>query len=124
MGGVFFGGYLFCFCVFSPTAESFGVSAQIGSGVVRGDPDLRFHPGSTRVPPSARFPPGFHHILQGLRGGPGFHEGSTNFFEGCGVVRAGLRKVPQQFHKGSTRVPPQFHQGSTRVPGSGVVRVV
>ena len=33
---------------FSPTAESFGVSAQIGSGVVRGDPELRFHQGSTR----------------------------------------------------------------------------
>ena len=40
------------------TAESFGVSAQIGSGVVR----AAFHQGSTRVP-------------------PGFHEG-------CGVVRA------------------------------------
>ena len=25
---------------FSPTAESFGVSAQIGSGVVRGGPDI------------------------------------------------------------------------------------
>ena len=37
-----------CFC---PTAESFGVSAQIGSGVVRGGPEAR---GSTRVPP------GFH----------------------------------------------------------------
>ena len=36
---------------FSPTAESFGVSAQIGSGVVRGGPEVRFHEGSTRVPP-------------------------------------------------------------------------
>ena len=35
--------------VFSPTAESFGVSAQIGSGVVRGGPEVRFHQGSTRV---------------------------------------------------------------------------
>ena len=35
---------------FSPTAESFGVSAQIGSGVVRGGPEVRFHEGSTRVP--------------------------------------------------------------------------
>ena len=33
--------------VFSPTAESFGVSAQ-GSGVVRGGPEVRFHEGSTR----------------------------------------------------------------------------
>ena len=54
---------------FSPTAESFGVSAQIGSGVVRGGPEGRFHEGSTRVP-------------------PGFYEGSTKFCEGCGVVRA------------------------------------
>ena len=43
---------------FSPTAESFGVSAQIGSGVVRGGPEIRFHEGSSRVP-------------------PGFHQGST-----------------------------------------------
>ena len=35
---------------FSPTAESFGVSAQIGSGVVRGGPEARFHQGSSRVP--------------------------------------------------------------------------
>ena len=34
----------------SPTAESFGVSAQIGSGVVRGGPEVRFHKGSIRVP--------------------------------------------------------------------------
>ena len=33
---------------FSPTAESFGVSAQIGSGVVRGGPEARFHQGSTK----------------------------------------------------------------------------
>ena len=39
--------------IFSPTAESFGVSAQIGSGVVRGGPEVRFHEGSTRVPPHA-----------------------------------------------------------------------
>ena len=42
---------------FSPTAESFGVSAQIGSGVVRGGPEVRFHEGSTRV-----------EVLRGLRG--------------------------------------------------------
>ena len=48
---------------YSPTAESFGVSAQIGSGVVRGGPEVRFHQGSTRVPP------GFHEVLRGLRGG-------------------------------------------------------
>ena len=35
---------------FPPTAESFGVSAQMGSGVVRGGPEVRFHNGSTRVP--------------------------------------------------------------------------
>ena len=38
----------------SPTAGSFGVSAQIGSGVVRGGPEVRFHKGFhrgfTRVP--------------------------------------------------------------------------
>ena len=48
--------------LFSPTAESFVVSAQIGSGVVRGDPEVRFHEGprgSTRV----------HEVLRGLRGG-------------------------------------------------------
>ena len=32
---------LLAFC-FSPAAESFGVSAQIGSGVVRGGPGARF----------------------------------------------------------------------------------
>ena len=50
------------FLPFSPTAESFGVSAQIGSGV-RGRPLGKVLP-------------------------PGFHEGSTRFCEGCGVVRA------------------------------------
>ena len=50
-------------CSFSPTAESFGVSAQICSGVVRGGPEVRFHEGSTRVPR------GFHEVLRGLRGG-------------------------------------------------------
>ena len=64
--------FLLGFC--SPTAESFGVSAQIGSGVVRGSPEVRFHEGSTRVP-------------------RGFHEGSTRFFEVCGVVRA-LKRAP------------------------------
>ena len=61
-----------CLILFSPTAESFGVSAQIGSGVVRGGPQVRFHEGSTRVP-------------------PGFHHGSTRVPRGsasCGVVRA------------------------------------
>ena len=46
---------------FLPTAESFGVSAQIGCGLVRGGPG--FHQGSTRVPPR-----GFHEVLRGLRG--------------------------------------------------------
>ena len=57
-----------------PTAESFGVSAQISSGVVRSGPEVRFHQGSTSVP-------------------PGIHEGSTRFCEGCGVVQA-LKRVP------------------------------
>ena len=35
---------------YSPTAESFGVSAQIGSGAVRGGPEVRLYEGSTRVP--------------------------------------------------------------------------
>ena len=82
---------------FSLTAESFGVSAQIGSRVVRGGPEVRFHGGSARVPP------GFHQVP------PGFHQGST--------------RVPPGFHQRSTKVPPstrvtpgfhQFHQGSTR----------
>ena len=50
-------------CVFSPAAESFGVLAQIGSGVVRGGPEVRFHEGFTRVPR------GFHEVLRGLLGG-------------------------------------------------------
>ena len=45
------------FCIFSPTAESFGVSAQIGSGVVWGGPEVWFHEGFTRVPA------GFHMLL-------------------------------------------------------------
>ena len=53
--------------VFSPTADSFGVSAQIGSGVVWGGPEVRFHEGSTRVPPRfTRVPRGFHEVLRGL----------------------------------------------------------
>ena len=63
----FFDGPSSFLCV-SPKAESFGVSAQTGSGVVRGGPEGRFHEGSTRVP-------------------RGFHD-STRFCEGCGVVRA------------------------------------
>ena len=59
---------------FSPTAESSGVSAQIGSGEVRGGPAVRFHEGSTRVP-------------------SGFHQGSMRFCEGCGVVRA-VKRAP------------------------------
>ena len=49
--------------LFSPTAESFGVSAQIGSWVVRGGPEVRFHEGSTRVL-------------------PGFYQGSTKVLRG------------------------------------------
>ena len=60
-------------CFSPPTAESFGVSAQIGSGVVRGGPEVRFygfHEGSTRVP--RRFHQGstrVHEVLRGLRDG-------------------------------------------------------
>ena len=68
-----FGAHVLC-SPFFPTADSFGVSAQIGSGVVRGGPEVRFHKGSTRVL-------------------PGFHEGSTRFCEGCGVVPA-LKRSP------------------------------
>ena len=51
------------FFLVSPTAESFGVSAQMGSGVVRGGAEVRFHGSFTRVPPgfhqgSTRVPPG------------------------------------------------------------------
>ena len=54
---------------FSLTAESFGVSAQIGSGVVWGDPEVRFHEGSTGVPP------GFHEGSRVPRGFARFWEG-------------------------------------------------
>ena len=74
---------------FSPTAESFGVSAQIGSGVVRGGPEVRFHEGSTRVPR------GFHH--SSTRVPPEFHQSST--------------RVPPGFHQGSTKVPRGFCEG-------------
>ena len=68
-----------------PTAASFGVSAQIGSGVVQGGPEIRFHQGSTRVLP------GFHE--GSTRVPPGFLQGSTRFCKGCGAVRA-LKRVP------------------------------
>ena len=90
---------------FSPTAESFGVSAQIGSGVVRGGPEVRF------LKSSARVPPGFHQVF--TRVPPGFHQGSTRVPPG---FHQGSTRVPPGFHQGSTRVPPGFHQGSTRVP--------
>ena len=95
--------HLFSFtsAVFSLTAESFGVSAQIGSGVVRGDPELRFHQGSTRRST------GFTRVPQGsIRVPPGSaRPGWSGWFE----VR---------FHEGSTRVPPISSRaaGLTRVP--------
>ena len=100
-------------------AESFGVSAQIGSGVVRGGPQLRFHEGSTRVPPE------FHQVLRVVRGGLG----STRALRGQRVVRGWFEVKFQvlqggpgwfevRFHQASTR----FHQGSTRFcKGCGVV---
>ena len=71
---------------------------QIGSGLVRGGPQIRFRPGSTRVPP------GFHQ--DSTRVPPGFHQGSTR----------GSTRISPGFHQFSTRVPPEFHQGWTRVP--------
>ena len=44
------GSWRHSFFFFPPTAESFGVSAQIGSGVVQHSPEVRFYEGSTRVP--------------------------------------------------------------------------
>ena len=55
--------YIYIYVHFSPTAESFGVAGQIGSGVVGGGPEVRFHEGSSRVPR------GFHEVLRGLREG-------------------------------------------------------
>ena len=57
-----------------PLHCSFGVSAQIGFGLVRDGPKVRFHEGSTSVP----------------RASTRFHEGFTRF---CGVVRA-LKRAP------------------------------
>ena len=85
MSFLFFGrvaGCVVSFC--SPTAESFGVSAQIGSGVVRGGPEVRFHKGSTSV---NRVPPGFH--KGSTRVPPGFHEGSTRVPRGSARLRGG-----------------------------------
>ena len=74
---------------FPPTAESFGVSAQIGSGVVRGGPEVRFHEGSTRVPPG--FDQGSTRFCK-LR----FHEGSiTRVLAGFREVLRGLRGSPR-----------------------------
>ena len=62
--------FFFVFLLFSPTAGSFGVSAQIGFGVVRGGPEARFHEGSTRVPRGFHeVLRGFREVLRGLRGG-------------------------------------------------------
>ena len=79
---------------FCPTVKSFGVSAQIGSGVVRGGPGVRFHEGSTRVP--TKVPPRFHQVLQRAAGW-------------SGVVRQGFTRVSAEFH--------EFHEASTRVQG-------
>ena len=56
---------------FSPTAESFGVLAQIGSGVVRGGHEVRFHEISTRVP---------HRVLRG-RGGASAKKSTACWWE-------------------------------------------
>ena len=54
---------LACFCVFSPTAESFGGFSPDRLRRGPGGPEVRFHYGCTRVP-------------------PGFQQGSTRFCEG------------------------------------------
>ena len=55
---------------FSPTAENFGVSAQIGSGVVPDGPEVRFHERSTRVPPESN--EGSHQVPRGCARGAGW----------------------------------------------------
>ena len=116
----------FVLLLFSPTAESFGVSAQIGSGVVRGGPEVRFHEGSTRVPPGGGpgwfgVRRGFHEgstsvPLRGLRDGPGWIE--VRFHELSPAFHQVLRGLRVRFHEGFTSVPP----GSARAAGwSGVV---
>ena len=96
------------------TAESFGVSAQIGCGVVRGGAEVRFHEGSTRVPPGfhqgpTRVPPGFDEVLRGLRGGASTKKSTaccwayhlSLFFlakgEGRGNTRAWIIELPKSF---------------------------
>ena len=61
------GAHLFVL-VLSPTAESFGVSAQIGSRVVRGGREAGFHEGSTRVPRGSAKAAGWceHRMLLGM----------------------------------------------------------
>ena len=51
--GLLVGLMIFVKFAFSPTAKSFGVSAQIGSGVVPDGREVRFHERSTRVPPGS-----------------------------------------------------------------------
>ena len=110
------------FHFFPLTAESFGVSAQIGSGVVRGGPEVRFHHGSARVQQgSTRFSLSIHlffffvffvlihsvfHVIYHF-----FPLTAESFGvsaqTGSGVVRGGPEV---RFHHGSARV----QQGSTR----------
>ena len=75
VGGVGWGVWLMAgrWWFYSPTAESFAASAQTGSGVVLGSPEVRFHQASNRLPPgchqgATRVPSGFHEVLRGLRG--------------------------------------------------------
>ena len=66
-------------CVFPQQLKAFGVSAQVGSGVVRGGPG-----------------PGFHQVLRGLRGGPGWFEASAA--RAAGWSGAGWFEI--RFHQG------------------------
>ena len=54
----------------------------MGSGVVRGGSEVRFHEGSTKVPP--RFHQGSTRVP------PGFHNSSSELLRGCGVVLLGI----------------------------------
>ena len=100
---------------FAPKAESFGVSAQMRSGVVRGGPEGRFHQGSTRVPRGFHEgSTGFHEVLRGLRGGAstkkstacwGYHlslnENKNRWTSKRGLTILGLRNPAQKVEEGT-----------------------
>ena len=113
-----------CGCC-SPTAESFGVSAQIGSGSGAG-----FHQGSARVPPGfyqgfTRVPLGFHEVLRGLWGGASTKKSTaccwgghlSLFFAGGGGGAVGTQnaKSKRKIHRTSkARVPAESGTNGSR----------